>query len=179
MASDDTVAMSNGHATCSNGNSSSSNNNNNNIPGKAEYRREWAIKASPKALGTVNPIRSIVEGLNLTPNPEKPFIPLSIGEWALPFVRPNIFSQLKTSFPKQTGDPTLFGDFKPCREITDAVTAAIQSEKCNGYQPSAGREDARTAIAEYCAAYGMNVDAKVGKMLLSLLSFYCSRRTLH
>lgn len=147
MASDDTVAMSNGHA--SNGNSS---------PIKPECRREWSIKASPKALGTVNPIRSIVEGLNLTPNPEKPFIPLSIGK----FVHSETVAEF-SNVSSLSGDPTIFGDFKPCREITEAVTAAVLSEKCNGYQPSAGREDARTAVAEYCSAYGMDVDAKVSK----------------
>ena len=63
------------------------------------------------------------------------------------------------------GDPTVFADFKPCKEITEAVTKAVQSDKCNGYQPSAGREDAREAVAEYCVAYGMNVDAKVGNLL--------------
>lgn len=41
--------------------------------------REWSIRASPKALATINPIRKIVETMNLTPNREKPFIPLSIG----------------------------------------------------------------------------------------------------
>lgn len=41
--------------------------------------REWSIRASPRALATINPIRKIVETMNLTPNREKPFIPLSIG----------------------------------------------------------------------------------------------------
>ena len=63
MASD--CAMSNGHVT----------NDKNKIG-----RKDWSIKASPKAIGTVNPIRIIVEGLNLSPNPDKPFIPLSIGK---------------------------------------------------------------------------------------------------
>lgn len=63
------------------------------------------------------------------------------------------------------GDPTVFGNFKPCREITEAVAQAVLSDKCNGYQPSAGREDARQAVAEYCAAYGMTVEAKVGNLL--------------
>ena len=45
-----------------------------------EKEKEWSIKTSSKALGTINPIRNIVEGLNLNPNPEKTFIPLSIGK---------------------------------------------------------------------------------------------------
>lgn len=42
--------------------------------------KEWSINGSPKALGTINPIRRIVDELNLTPNPEKVMIPLSIGK---------------------------------------------------------------------------------------------------
>ncbi|KAJ6220950.1 hypothetical protein RDWZM_006762 [Blomia tropicalis] len=98
--------------------------------------KEWSINGSPKALGTINPIRRIVDELNLTPNPEKVMIPLSIG------------------------DPTLSGDFKPCKEIIDAVKCSLESGSFNGYSPASGREDARQAIADYCSSYGMTVNSK-------------------
>lgn len=40
---------------------------------------EWDIRISPFARLTINPIRCIVEGLKLEPNPDKSFIPLSLG----------------------------------------------------------------------------------------------------
>lgn len=41
---------------------------------------EWNVKASEFARKTTNPIRAIVEHLNVQPNPEKSFIPLSVGK---------------------------------------------------------------------------------------------------
>lgn len=41
---------------------------------------EWNVKASKFAKKTTNPIRAIVEHLNVQPNPEKSFIPLSVGK---------------------------------------------------------------------------------------------------
>ena len=40
---------------------------------------EWDVKASNFAKSTFNPIRSIVDGMKLTPHPEKKMIALSIG----------------------------------------------------------------------------------------------------
>lgn len=40
---------------------------------------EWSVRSSFMAKNTVNPIRQIVDGLKLTPNPNKPMIALSIG----------------------------------------------------------------------------------------------------
>lgn len=44
-------------------------------------KREWNVKASKFALNTRNPIREIIEGLLVQPNPDKSFIPLSVGEF--------------------------------------------------------------------------------------------------
>lgn len=41
---------------------------------------KWNVKASEFAKKTTNPIRAIVEHLNVQPNPEKSFIPLSVGK---------------------------------------------------------------------------------------------------
>lgn len=43
-------------------------------------RDEWDIPISSFARLTINPIRCIVEGLKLEPNPDKSFIPLSLGK---------------------------------------------------------------------------------------------------
>lgn len=49
-------------------------------PTKAKSRRQrWEVKPSEMANNTLNPIRAIVDGMKLTPNPDKPMIALSIG----------------------------------------------------------------------------------------------------
>jgi len=46
----------------------------------ASVGRQWSvIPASSMAKNTDNPIRSIVDGMKLTPNPDKQMIALSIG----------------------------------------------------------------------------------------------------
>ena len=42
--------------------------------------KKWDIKTSDFAANSINPIRQIVEGMNVNPNPNKTLIPLSIGE---------------------------------------------------------------------------------------------------
>jgi tyrosine aminotransferase len=44
-------------------------------------RTQWEVVSSNTAQNTHNPIRDIVENLRLEPNPEKPMIALSIGEF--------------------------------------------------------------------------------------------------
>lgn len=46
-------------------------------------KRQWNVKPSQFSLNTTNPIRAIVEHLNVQPNPEKAFIPLSVGEFSI------------------------------------------------------------------------------------------------
>ncbi|GBO41166.1 hypothetical protein AVEN_161356-1, partial [Araneus ventricosus] len=41
-------------------------------------KRSWNVKPSKIAANTVNPIRSIVDNLHITPNPKKRVISLSI-----------------------------------------------------------------------------------------------------
>lgn len=45
-----------------------------------QHRTAWQIKGSALSLNTHNRIRNIVEALQIKPNPQKPMIPLSIGE---------------------------------------------------------------------------------------------------
>lgn len=49
---------------------------------KSPKKYEWNIQPSKFAINTTNPIRAIVEHLNVQPNPDKAFIPLSVGELA-------------------------------------------------------------------------------------------------
>ncbi|XP_055597907.1 tyrosine aminotransferase [Uranotaenia lowii] len=92
-------------------------------------RTTWNVPISEFAKLTHNPIRAIVEGLNIAPNPAKPFIALSIG------------------------DPTTFGNLQPPEEIKNAVREAVDKNS-NGYGPAAGFLDARQAVAEYVAHQG-------------------------
>ncbi|XP_022688578.1 tyrosine aminotransferase-like isoform X1 [Varroa jacobsoni] len=97
--------------------------------------RSWdSVDASDFAKKTFNPIRVFVEDPDLQPNPEKDVISLSIG------------------------DPTIFGNLKPCPEIVDAVERALRSMKCHGYIPSAGTYAARAAVAKYSAVNGIEID---------------------
>lgn len=90
-------------------------------------RKLWNVSASNYATNTFNPIRNIVENLQIVPNPDKPMIALSIG------------------------DPTVFGNLTPAKEITEAVVEAIRSGKYNGYGPSTGFVESREAVAKHCS----------------------------
>ncbi|XP_003741425.1 tyrosine aminotransferase [Galendromus occidentalis] len=105
-----------------------------NVPNNYD-RRQWTdIDASSFAKNTFNPIRTFVEDPDLQPNPEKNVISLSIG------------------------DPTIFGNLEPCKEIIDAVQTSLKSMKCHGYIPSVGTRDARRAVARYSSINGLEVD---------------------
>ncbi|XP_015769668.1 PREDICTED: tyrosine aminotransferase-like [Acropora digitifera] len=86
-------------------------------------RRRWHIPASFTARTTFNPIRSIVDRMKISPNPEKQMIALSIG------------------------DPSVFGNLDPCNEMVDSVVNCIKKAKHNGYSPSTGYVKTREAIA--------------------------------
>uniref|UniRef100_A0A3B4E8Z9 Tyrosine aminotransferase n=1 Tax=Pygocentrus nattereri TaxID=42514 RepID=A0A3B4E8Z9_PYGNA len=77
-------------------------------------RQRWNVRASEMSKNTLNPIRAIVDGMKLTPNPEKPMIALSIG------------------------DPTVFGNLPTDDSVLQAMKDAIDSHKFNGYAPSVG-----------------------------------------
>ncbi|XP_054164367.1 tyrosine aminotransferase-like [Oppia nitens] len=103
---------------------------------EVKRRLEWSVSVSEKAKLTVNPIRNVVETLKLQPNPDKQFIPLSIG------------------------DPTIFGNLNPCEETINGLIESVKSAKNNGYFAAAGCEEARNAVAEYCSVIGAQVEAK-------------------
>uniref|UniRef100_A0AAX7SL97 Tyrosine aminotransferase n=1 Tax=Astatotilapia calliptera TaxID=8154 RepID=A0AAX7SL97_ASTCA len=95
-------------------------------PIKSKSRRQrWEVKPSEMANNTLNPIRAIVDGMKLTPNPEKPMIALSIG------------------------DPTVFGNLPTDGAVLQAMKDAIDSQKYNGYAPSVGYLQSRQAVANF------------------------------
>ncbi|XP_014249751.1 tyrosine aminotransferase [Cimex lectularius] len=100
-------------------------------------RRCWdEVESSNFARNTHNPIRHIVENLNLEPNPDKPMIALSIG------------------------DPTIFGNLKPPIEVIEAVKESLDTFKYNGYAASTGYQEARQAVAEYSSNEKYTVKAE-------------------
>ncbi|KAL0968220.1 hypothetical protein UPYG_G00263970 [Umbra pygmaea] len=95
-------------------------------PAKLKSRRQrWNIRPSKMSINTLNPIRSIVDGMTLTPNPEKPMIALSIG------------------------DPTVFGNMPTDDKVLQAMKDAIDSHKYNGYAPSVGYQRSREVVANF------------------------------
>ncbi|PVD20648.1 hypothetical protein C0Q70_18806 [Pomacea canaliculata] len=99
-------------------------------------RLRWDVRASDFARNTFNPIRSIVDGMKLTPNPRKQMISLSLG------------------------DPTVFGNLPNPETAEDAIISAVRSRKYNGYGPSVGYENARAAVAKYVSTPSSAVEAK-------------------
>ncbi|XP_029653064.1 tyrosine aminotransferase-like [Octopus sinensis] len=96
----------------------------------------WVAPASDFAHKSINPIRRLVDTMKLVPNKDKDKIVLTIG------------------------DPTVYGNMCLPQVAEDAVVAAIQSKKYNGYGPSVGLECARKAVAAYESNPSFPVDAK-------------------
>lgn len=90
------------------------------------------ITASKVSSRTFNPIRSIVDSLQVNPNPDKKFISLALG------------------------DPTVSGNFKLDQVGVDAVISKLRNYKGNGYVPSFGTVEAREAISKYYSKDGLN-----------------------
>eukprot|EP00051_Salpingoeca_urceolata_P012565 m.155384 g.155384 ORF g.155384 m.155384 type:complete len:264 (+) comp17528_c0_seq2:1751-2542(+) len=94
------------------------------------------VPCATVAQRSFNPIRALVDEMDKTPNPDKPMIPLSIG------------------------DPTVFGNLVVPEQALEAVSASLRSGKANGYAPSTGYESTRQAIADAFAAPGAAYAAK-------------------
>ncbi|CAB1313917.1 unnamed protein product [Coregonus sp. 'balchen'] len=109
-------------------------------------RQQWNIRPSEMSVNTLNPIRAIVDGMKLTPNPEKPMIALSIG------------------------DPTVFGNLPTDDKVLQAMKDAIDSHKYNGYAPSVGYQKSREVVANFYSCPEAPLEAEV---CLSDSSFTC------
>jgi tyrosine aminotransferase len=90
----------------------------------SKKRKMEPLKPSKVSMRTKNPIRNIVDKLNVKPNPEKEFISLALG------------------------DPTIFGNLRIDSHCVDSVQRHLNSYKANGYPPSIGTLDARASIAK-------------------------------
>lgn len=45
-----------------------------------KVKNSWNVKPSGLSMNSINVIRNIIENMDITPNPEKKMIPLSIGK---------------------------------------------------------------------------------------------------
>ncbi|OXA48342.1 Tyrosine aminotransferase [Folsomia candida] len=88
-------------------------------------KKKWAVRASEFAKSTFNPIRFIVDSMKMEQHPDKYMISLSIG------------------------DPTIFGNLKPHNATIEAVHNALDKMTFNGYAPTVGYFEARSAVAEF------------------------------
>jgi tyrosine aminotransferase len=61
-----------------------------------------------------------------------------------------------------SGDPTIFGNFKVPQVAVNEVINQVQSYKANGYPPSTGFEHARQAIAKKFGSPEAPLTSKVG-----------------
>jgi len=104
--------------------------------------KRGTFKASAAALRTRNPIRELIEGLDLRSHPNKQVIPLSIG------------------------DPTVFGNLRAADVVNEAVIDAVRSGRANGYPPAVGTEVAREAVAK-AANTAIEEAARVARRLSS------------
>lgn len=120
-------------------------------PAKGKSRRlRWDVKPSEMANNTLNPIRAIVDGMKLTPNPDKPMIALSIGTsgafgvvtwlslWLLSQTAGRMIKTFPGFFSSISGDPTVFGNLPTDDAVIQAMKDAIDSQQYNGYAPSIG-----------------------------------------
>ncbi|KAG9329093.1 hypothetical protein JZ751_027078 [Albula glossodonta] len=96
----------------------------------------WNIRASEMSRNTLNPIREIVDGMKLSPNPDKPMIALSIG------------------------DPTVFRNLPTDERVLQAMKDAIDSQQYNGYAPSVGYLQSREAVANFYSCPESPLEAK-------------------
>jgi len=95
-------------------------------PSKRARTGGWHIPASAKAKRTHNPIRAIVDTIDLSKkNPDKEFIPLSLG------------------------DPCAFGNLFTPDVLVEEIVKNVRSFKNNGYINSAGSVPARQAVAKF------------------------------
>ncbi|MBN3285870.1 ATTY aminotransferase, partial [Polyodon spathula] len=97
---------------------------------------KWNIKASEMSRKTFNPIRAIVDSMNVEPNPRKNMIALSIG------------------------DPTIFGNLPTDDNVLQAMKEAIDSKKFNGYAPAIGYQKSREAVSNFYSCPEAPLDAK-------------------
>jgi len=94
------------------------------------------IEPSMHAQNTINPIRRIVDVMNVEPNPDKALLKLHIG------------------------DPSITGIMPTHPNVNRAVLNALLSGKYNGYGPATGFPEVCQALAEFVSTPESHVDAE-------------------
>lgn len=103
---------------------------------RRQEKREWApMKQSKHAANTTNPIRKIVDSLNVPSNPKKEPIRLNLG------------------------DPTLTGNLLPSEASIQAIEQTLHEHKSDGYGPAVGFLHAREAVASHFSTPEMKINA--------------------
>ena len=95
---------------------------------------------------TFNPIRNILETMDLKPNPKKKMISLSIGDPTV-FGKEIKFNSENSNFNFLT--VPLLGNLKPHETSVEAVRKSLESGNYNGYASSTGYPEARDAVAKH------------------------------
>lgn len=85
---------------------------------------EWNVNASERSLRTINPIRNLIQNIQVKPNPSKELIRLSVG------------------------DPTLYGNLCVPPRAVEKFCEVIRGGEANGYSMSMGSLAAREAVAQ-------------------------------
>lgn len=98
--------------------------------GQSPQDRWDTVEPSLHAQNTINPIRRIVDVMNIEPNPEKPLLKLHIG------------------------DPTITGILPTHPKVLQAVAETLQTGKYNGYGPAIGFPEVRKELATFLNEYG-------------------------
>jgi tyrosine aminotransferase len=103
---------------------------------------DWGVvQISKAAQCTINPIRKVVDRLQVPPNPQKTLISLGLGkgnEILSPESRSICF----------VGDPTVFGNLDTHEQVSEAVKDVLLTYRSNGYPPASGDDRAKEAIAK-------------------------------
>ncbi|XP_049580526.1 tyrosine aminotransferase isoform X3 [Syngnathus scovelli] len=98
--------------------------------------KTWEVKPSLMANNTFNPIRTIVDEMKISPNPDKPMISLSIG------------------------DPTVFGNLPTDDAVLQAMKDSVDSQQYNGYAPSVGYLKSRQVLANFYSCPEASIEAE-------------------
>lgn len=64
----------------------------------------------------------------------------------------------KEEITLQLGDPSIFGNFPPARELIEALKKSVERDTFL-YNPGPGRQDAREAVADYSKHRGSDITA--------------------
>lgn len=137
---------------------------------------EWVVPVSGIATATINPIRQIVDKIVMPKaSPEKPIIPLSIGD-------PAVFGNLDVPqiAIESLAEKVCFSRFfsLPTVERCRSLILQAKVKKYHGYAPSAGWLEAREAVAQKYNTPESPVTAAGGRTFHLPCSYAASSRSM-